>query len=170
MRGARRIGLMLAASLSLAACGSAASVAPTPTPVSVLGQQYLKAADKANTALDAINSRLLQDCKTLDPCKKDFADYSKIENTFVTELRGIKVPASMEADLRAVLDVERRLIGLDDDAAQAASLDQINTDYSASRALDNQFGDAVDHLRLDLKLPAAPSLSPNATPSATASA
>lgn len=145
-----------------------ASVAPTATPLSVLGQQYLKAADKANKALDALSPRVVQDCKTLDPCKKDFAEYSKIENAFVTELRAIKVPASMDGDLRAVLDVERRLIALDDDAAQAASLDQINTDYNTAAALNNQFGDAVDHLRLDLNLPAAPSLSPNATPSASA--
>jgi len=54
----------------------------------------------------------------------------------------------MDADLRAVLDLERHLISLDDDAAQATSLDQINADYTASTTLDNQFGDAVDHLRL----------------------
>src|SRR5437870_726794 len=82
------------ANVLLAACGSAASVAPTPTPIAVLGQQYLKAADKANKALDALDPRLGEDCKTLDPCKRDFAEYSKIENTFVTELRAIKVPAS----------------------------------------------------------------------------
>src|SRR2546428_11209673 len=158
------------ASVLLAACGSAASMAPTPTPIAVLGQQYLKAADKANKALDALNPRLGQDCKTLDPCKKDFAEYSKIENTFAAELRAIKVPASMEADLRALLDVERRFISLDDDAAQATSLDQINTDYNTETALGSQQADAVDHLRLDLNLPAAPSLSPNATPSASVSA
>jgi hypothetical protein len=156
--------------LVLAGCGSAASVVPTPTPISVLGQQYLRAADKANKAFDAIHSRLVQDCKTLDPCKTDFAEYSKIENTFVTELRAIKLPVSMDADLRAVLDVERRLISLDDDAGQATSLDQINTDYGAATALDNQLGDAVDHLRLDLNLPAAPSLSPYASPSPAVSA
>lgn len=169
MRGAGPLTLALSV-LVLAACGGAASVAPTPTPLSVLGQQYLKAADKANIALDALNPRLGQDCKTLDLCRKDFAEYSKIENAFATELRAIKVPVSMEADLRALLDVGRRFISLDDDAAQAASLDQINTDYNAETALGSQQGDAVDHLRLDLNLPAAPSLSPYASPSPAPSA
>jgi hypothetical protein len=145
-------------------------VAPTPTPLSVLGQQYLTAANKANKALDVVSARLIQDCKTLDPCKKDFAEFSRIENAFVTDLRAIKVPASMQADLRALLDIDRRVISFDDDAAQAASLPQITTDFNSRSALDSQFGDAVDHLRLDLNLPAAPSLSPFATPSASASA
>jgi hypothetical protein len=168
MRGTSPV--LLLAVLLLAACGGAASAAPTPTPISALGQQYLKAANKANKALNSVLPRLGQDCKTLDPCKKDFAEYSTIEKTFVTELRAIKVPASMEGDQRAVFDVLRRMISLYDDAAQATSLDQIGADYNALGALDNQFNDAIDHLRLDLNLPAAPSLSPIATPSASASA
>jgi hypothetical protein len=161
---------LLLVSAVLSACGTAASVAPAPTPISILGQQYLKAANKANQAFNAINLRLGQDCKTLDPCKKDFAEYSKIEDTFATELQAIKVPASMEGDKRAVLDVERRFISFDEDAAQATSLDQINTDTSATAALDSQQDQAVDHLRFDLNLPPTPNLSPNTTPSNSASA
>jgi hypothetical protein len=163
MRG--NIPALALSALLLAACGSAASAAPTPTPVPVLAQEYLKAANEANQAQDVLISRLGNDCKTLNPCQQDFASFSKIENTFAAELRAIKVPTSMEADRRAVLDIERRYANLEDDAAQATSLDQINTDWNAIQALSNQFGDAVDHLRLDLGLPAAPTLT--ATPSAS---
>lgn len=169
MRGAATL-MALSCALFLAACGSGASVVPTPTPISVLAQQYLTAANKANKADDAVNAGIGQDCKTLDPCKRDFAQYSQIEGAFVAELRVIRVPASMEADLRALLDIERRYISLEDDAAQATSVGQISTDNNLINALGNQHGDAVDHIRLDLGLPSAPRLTPSASPSAAPSA
>jgi hypothetical protein len=149
LRGAR-FSILILASGWLASCGSGGSTAPTPTPTSVLAQQYLKAADKSNKAEDTINSRLAHDCLTLDPCKQDFAEYSRIETAFNTEIRAMRVPTSMEADLRALLDIDRRRLSLLDDAAQATSLDQINRDFGSLLVLDNQFGDAVDHVRLDL--------------------
>lgn len=167
MRGAATL-IASSSALLLVACGSAASVAATPTPTSVLAQGYLKAASKANKAQDALYPRLRRDCQNLDPCKPDFAELSQIEKAFVNEIRAMKVPTSMQADLRAVLDIERRRIDLTDDAAQATSLNQITQDYNSFRALDNQFGDAIDHIRLDLGLPAAPILTPGASPSASA--
>jgi hypothetical protein len=76
----------------------------------------------------------------------------------------MKIPSSMEADRRALLDIERRRLSVIDDAAQATTLDQINTDYNSLVSLENTFSDAVDHMRLDLGLPAASS-SPIASPS-----
>jgi hypothetical protein len=171
MKG-KRLGLTLATALFLGACGGVASAVPTPTPIAVLAQQYLRAADNYNKATAAVDARLSQDCKALDPCKRDYADYAQIDNTFATEVRAIKFPASLQADFRALLDILRRVISFDEDAAQAVSLDQINADDRAIAALSNQQGDAADHLRLDLGLPPPPRLGPSpsssAAPSATA--
>lgn len=169
MRGAGR-AFVLAAGLLLAGCGAARGAAPTPTPTSVLADEYLKAANAADKAEDALSARLASDCQTLDPCKQDFAAFDRIEASFNTQIRAIRVPPSMDADLRALLDVERRRLSLIDDAARASSLDQINQDFRSLAALENRFGDAVDHIRLDLGLPAAPQPTPVASPSLSPSA
>jgi hypothetical protein len=164
LRG-RAVLIGLIAAIVSACGGGASSVAsPTPTPVSVLAQEYKSAADKSNKVIDAVTARVPTDCKTVDPCKADFAQLSQAENAFVGTLRGMKIPSSMEADRRALLDIERRRLSVIDDAAQATTLDQINTDYNSLVSLENTFSDAVDHMRLDLGLPAASS-SPIASPS-----
>ena len=168
MRG--RTTVFGSAVLLLSACGGGATPAasPTPTPISVLAQEYKNAADKANKVIFAIDARLEADCKMLAACKADFAQLSQAENGFIAALRAMKPPPSMEADRRAVLDIERRRLSLVDDAAQATSLDQINSDYNSLSAIESQFEDAIDHMRLDLGLPAAPTSTPTTRPSTSA--
>lgn len=169
MRGTTRT-LVVLSSLTLAACGAGAAAAATPTPASVLAQQYLRAANKANQAYQAVYDRIAQDCQTLESCKRDYAEFSQIDVTVASDVRAIKVPLSMQPDLRALLDILRRITAVDDDAAHAISFEQINSDVDAERALDAQRGDAVDHLRLDLGLPAAPRITPHPSAAASSSA
>src|SRR5438067_296402 len=92
------LGLMATALAACGGTGGGAGASPTPTPISVLAQEYSKAANKANKAEDAIYAHLSSDCQKLDPCKADFAQLSQIENTFDANLRAMKTPSSMETD------------------------------------------------------------------------
>lgn len=153
----------------LGGCGQTSGrggASPTPTPISVLAQQYSKAADTVNAVLDPINARLAGDCKTLNPCKADLSQWAVAENDFRAALRSMKFPSSMQADQRALLDIEQRQINLVENGANATSFDQISADFNSLDALRNEFEDDVVHVRFDLGLPTAPT--ETATPVATA--
>lgn len=136
----------------------------------MLAQQYLRAANKANNSLQVVESRLPQDCQTLAPCSQDYSEFSRIENTFVMDIRALQLPSSMRADVHALLDIEQRRIALAEDAAKATSLNQITGDNNALIRLGSQFEDAVNLLRLDLGLSTVPRVPPSVSASPSASA
>lgn len=156
----------------MSACGGT-SGASTDTPTPVLAQEYVQAAHRANTSLLAMESHLDADCQTLDACRLDYFEFAQIENSFVSDLRAIKVPSRMEADVNAVIDIEKSRITIAEDAAQATSLDQISQDVRLITALRPQFDDAINRLRVDLGLPKSTQTTPTpsqfASPSTSAS-
>lgn len=159
--------LALVALVFMCACGSTASVTPSPTADPALraaaAQAYSAAAAKANAAKATLQAGpcTQSDNASLKACSSGLAT---AEQSFANDLLKISFPADARADADALIAIDKRVIAEEVSFANSANPQADATDFSAIESDDKLLAAAVAAVRRDLGLAPPPSL--GATPTA----